>query len=768
MRWTRPLLLAAILLIVGGVGATFYARWKAQNGGSVARPSSLPEGTTASSQAWKWTQSAHGKPVVTVFADDMSESGGNIHLKGVELHLFHKEATVFDKVKSADAEFDTGKGVLFSSGAVDITMGVPADEEDEEPSGRLIHIKTSGVTFESKSGKASTDKPAEFEFDRGSGKAVGAAYDPQIHELRMNSQVHLTWKGTDGTSKPMLVDAGDALYKEKEFKVFLGQYSKLVRDTLTLNAGPAVILLQDGVIQQVNTEHATGQDVRPKRSVEYAADKLTMNMDESGQIKNILGEQNARLVSHSDTGHTTITTDRVDLGFDTSSGESVLDTALAQGNSVAESKPAIKPGVELADTRILRSDIIKTKMRPDGQEIDNVETVAAGSLEFIPNRDGQPHRWMNGDKLWIKYGEKNQLESFKSVNVSTKTQKPTPAGKKEAPPPSLTWSKDLLAAFDPKTSQLSKLEQWNDFRYEEGTRKAKADRALLEQSKNLIHLTGLARVWDPTGSTEGDAILLDQKSGDFSADGNVSSTRMPDKKKDDKKDAKKASESGGLLTEDQPMHAKAKKMISKDNNLQIRYEGNAVAWQDTNRIQADIIEIDRDNNILKAHGHVISQLLDKPKESSKKPATKAPAVKTAPAFTIVKAPELLYNDDTRLAHYTGGVVLDRPGMKVKSQELRAFLRDAGDDDASSLDHAFADGKVEIVQTGPDRTRTGTSEHAEYYVDEAKVILETGRPQLVDSRKGSTKGQKLTWFSDDDRLIVDGAEGQPAQSKLRRK
>lgn len=104
---------------------------------------------------------------------------------------------------------------------------------------------------------------------------------------------------------------------------------------------------------------------------------------------------------------------------------------------------------------------------------------------------------------------------------------------------------------------------------------------------------------------------------------------------------------------------------------------------------------------------------------------------------------------------------------MKSQELRAFLRDDSED--SSLDHAFADGKVEIVQTAPShRTKTGTSEHAEYYVDDDKLILEGGQPQLVDSKKGTTRGTKLTWFSQDDRLLVVGAEGKPANSKIQRK
>jgi lipopolysaccharide export system protein LptA len=65
-------------------------------------------------------------------------------------------------------------------------------------------------------------------------------------------------------------------------------------------------------------------------------------------------------------------------------------------------------------------------------------------------------------------------------------------------------------------------------------------------------------------------------------------------------------------------------------------------------------------------------------------------------------------------------------------------------------------------------RDGASEHAEYFVDEDKVILSEGRPKFVDSLRGTTQGEKLTWFSKDDRLLVNGVEAQPAKSVLKRK
>jgi lipopolysaccharide export system protein LptA len=73
---------------------------------------------------------------------------------------------------------------------------------------------------------------------------------------------------------------------------------------------------------------------------------------------------------------------------------------------------------------------------------------------------------------------------------------------------------------------MTQLEQWDDFKYQEGDRQAKADRAVLEQLKDQITLTGSARVWDPTGSTAANTIVMAQTSGDVQADGNVTSTRL--------------------------------------------------------------------------------------------------------------------------------------------------------------------------------------------------------------------------------------------------
>jgi lipopolysaccharide transport protein LptA len=143
---------------------------------------------------------------------------------------------------------------------------------------------------------------------------------------------------------------------------------------------------------------------------------------------------------------------------------------------------------------------------------------------------------------------------------------------------------------------------------------------------------------------------------------------------------------------------------------------------------------------------------------------------SVPIFTIVHAPELFYRDDTRVADYTGGVKLVRDKTTVDSKELRAFLSPKNPDSSnSSLDHAFADGNVKVVQLmANNRTRTGTSEHCEYYPKDSKVVLNGGNPQVVDSYKGVIKARQLTYFSDEDRVIAEGQQKELAYTQIKKK
>jgi lipopolysaccharide export system protein LptA len=765
------LALAAILLTLA-VAYTYKLR-AAKTSAHVIPTPDIDNSHVTKAQGWQWQKDdpENNRPVVRVTAQSFqgTNAPSTFDLTGVALRLYNKEATTYTYVRSAKALFDEGSGIMKSDGAVFIVMNVPSDKdaEDQNQIAKLVRVQTSGVTYETKSGKATTDQPASFEFSDGGGKAVGAEYDPTKHELHLKSQIALDWTGGKPLENALHVEAGDLVYKELEQKVYLSPWSKLKRMNTTIQAENSVVTLVDGKLNQVEGVHAFGTDDRDDRHQDYSGDKMTAFFNEDGVMVNLIAEQNARIASTQTASRTTVTADKADLRFavqpqpDGAPAESDLHLVLAEGHATATSTPLPQPNVLIAETRILRSEHIELEMKPGGKNVQEIRTPMQGQLEFKPNREMQAHRILDASRLRILYGANNDIETFLAWNASTHTDKPITAPPKDGkppvpPPPALTWSDELVAKFAPNTNQLATIEQTGNFRYQEGVRRARSKKAFLEQNTNKITLTETAHIWDDTGSTLADKILMDQQTGDIDALGHVVSTREPDKN---------TKPGTSMLDDKQPMQARADLMQNRENNVKVHYQGHAVLWQGANRISADVIDIDRDEQTVHAAGSVVSELVDN--KSDDKTNT---AAQTAPIFTIVRAPEMLYADDKRLAHYTGNVKLVRDKMTVTSTELRAFLTpktDSNSDD-SSLDHAYADGNVVVFNKGADRTRTGTSEHCEYYPKQSKVVLNGGLAKMVDSVKGTTKGRQLTYYSDDDRLIVEGQKNELAFTQMNKK
>jgi lipopolysaccharide export system protein LptA len=370
-----------------------------------------------------------------------------------------------------------------------------------------------------------------------------------------------------------------------------------------------------------------------------------------------------------------------------------------------------------------------------------------GNLEFQPNLPAQHHRVLTGDNMRIAYGPQSRIDSFRATNVRTATD-PNAEERKRNRTQSVTASREIAARFDPETSHLASMEQTGDFTYTEGDRQARSNKATLDSNQNVIVLDGIAHMWDSTGSTTADRIRMDQRTGDFEATGNVNSSRMPEKN---------PNKNSQMLSSDDPLQAQARRMVSTNRNRSIHYEGNVLMWQGANRITADAIDVEREKRNLTADGHVVSSLWEQPKDDAKK---SSPAV-----LTVVHAPRLVYQDDNRLASYSGGVDLVRGKMHVKSKQLQAFLAESGAN--SRLEKAFADGAVQIVDSEPGRVRTGTGEHSEYYTGEQKVILTGGQPKFSDNQGNSVQGAKLTYFADTGRLLSDGPPNQPVQTRILR-
>ena len=770
MRGTRWLLLVAIAVLLGGIAVKYKAQLNALRvrDQALAKPTPLPDDLNSSSLDWHWverdTKDGSGRVLAEIWAKDATElkDSSRADLKGVTLRLTSKKGDTYDLIKSATASFYKNDKRLYSDEDVDITLNMPVEGQ---PKRTPVNVKTSGVTYNT-DGRAETDRPSSFVSDRCTGTATGGAYDPNSHVLVMKNDVVMNCQPRSPHAKPMKIEGGSLQYLETQSEILLTPWGRLTRENTVIEGENVVIHLQKDdeghiIIQSIDAVNAHGTDDYPKRKLQYAADQLWVAMDEDGVVQRITAQSNARLVSTSDATETTITADHVDMNFAIDDHQSTLSDASTAGSSVVAARALPGPDRQPGETHILRSDSLTMKMQPGGRNIESVVTHAPGTLEFVPNQPVQHHRLLEGNDMVIRYGDDNRIQSFHATNARTRTD-PTDEEKKHNRVVSFTASPDLLAHFEPKTGRMVTTEQSGGFTYDEGDRHARAAKATLDSDRNLILLETGARMWDATGSTTADHIRMDEKTGDFTAEGGVNSSRLPEK--DEKKNSQ-------MLSGDQPLQAQARRMDSRNHNRVMHYEGGVTMWQGANRIQADVIDIDReqDKKTLVADGHVVTNLWEQPKDDSKAPAPKKKAP-SDPVLTVVHAPHLVYTEENRLAVYTGGAVLARPQLDVKGREIRAFLAESDKD--SRLEKAFAEGAVTINQVSKEATRIGTADHAEYYTADQRVFLRDGHPKLVEKRTNgkdnTTEGLDLTYFANDDRLLVNGSRAQQGQSQIKRK
>jgi lipopolysaccharide export system protein LptA len=750
-------LLVAMVLIAAAVSGIYRSQRRTRQSQRRAVPASIPLDARTMAPDWEWTQSAEGKPAVKISAKNMKQSADNsrTELDHIELRIYMKDGAHYDRIRSAYAQLTTTDHKLYSPGEAEITLQVPVQGEPAHP---LTSITAAGINFDSDSGQAVTDKHVAFTFAQGFGTCDGATYDPNNHVLTLVNNVVVNLRGKGPNAMPMKIESAQLAWNEMTGVVHLFRWSRLTRDQTRINATESTVMLKDNEVDYIDAYAVQGTDERPGRKMAYSADTAHVVYNDSHQIQSITGGGHAKLLQHGTASDTTIAGDRVDLGFVDSNGQNALSTAVVTGNGSLESKPVPDPKGDTGDTKVLKAESFSLQMQPGGKDVQQVVTRTPGTLEFLPNQPSHHRRLLQATQMTVNYGPRNEIQSFHATGAgvqlaSTETYPSEEDRRKKKPnlATSFTSSRTIDASFDDR-GQLKQMKQNEAFRYSEGDRKAQSDVATLENATNMMNLEKNARISDATGSTSADSILINQNTGDFDARGRVSTTHLPEEKKSE----------SAMLDKDEPTLGTADHVTSANRNRLIHYNGNAVVWQTSNRIQGDRIDIDREKKSITADGRVVTQFEDKPKPD-------APVdPKAQPIFTVVKSPHMVYTDVDRLAHYTGGVDFWRPALTVKSTTLRAYLNPDDSDADSRINRAFADDKVEIVQFAPDRRRIGNSEHAEYYTEEGKVVLTGGEPKLDDTKRGNTKGDKLTWFTDDDRLVVEGAPEHKGQSHIRKK
>ena len=795
-KLTIPQIRAVVLsLLVGTALVTGGVYLHRTRGSAAGQPLPLPRvpPNVTQSAGFRLSKSEGGRTVFTVKAlraREQRDTGKSL-LEDVEIITFGAQGDRRDRIFSKLCEYDSKTGRVYSEGEVEIELASlpgeflaatgksgesPARSVAGEPVAR-IQARTSGLTFNEKTGVASTERLVRFRFLRGTGQATGAVYDSHQRTLRLTSDVQILLQ-KPGTPQPpedqpskIEILAKELVHLQRQSQVLLRQ--PRIRQTLA-GGGSRELLGEEALLRldeqnrlqavevvgqvQIN-ESAPGATPAGGRRSRLTAKRLDLLFNEQHLLDQVHANEAVRLEVVTPRSRAEFQAARLELFF------AGPQNTLSQVDWKGGVRIVLTPTAAEAPVRVLTSEEVEMILKPGRQELDVARTLDPGRLELLPPKGpvqvlrGRPtRRVLTADRFWMQFGEQSQLRVLRAEQgVRLESEAPAPAPRNQAgggsprlptPTPRITTSDLLVAHFSQASQQLEVLEQTGNFHYTDGERQATAERAVYRAAERVVTLTGRPgrnpEVWDRQSRTSARQITLDEDSKQGTATQQVRSTYLPQQNP--------GSAGAGPLSGSDPVHVIAERMVSQHSRGVIRYEGGpgrgrVRLWQKGEVIEARTLVLERERRRLTAQDEVVTLF----------PEAGAKSEQQARSPIQISAQRLVYTDQDRRAYYQGGVLLRRGDSVVKATTLEAHLLPANQAQAghSRLQRAVARGGVEILDFSAGQQRRGAADMAEYFSSEEKVILRGGQPYVYDPQRGYTRGAELTYYIRDDRFFVDG-------------
>jgi lipopolysaccharide transport protein LptA len=202
-----------------------------------------------------------------------------------------------------------------------------------------------------------------------------------------------------------------------------------------------------------------------------------------------------------------------------------------------------------------------------------------------------------------------------------------------------------------------------------------------------------------------------------------------------------------MLKTDQPVYATAASVDYDSDAGKAVYTGAAKLWQADTAIQGDRITMDDQTGNLAAHGSVRSAFpFEQLDEKTKKTST---------AVTVGKGDDLVYDDATRRATYTGSAHVSGPQGDLRGDRIELFLSESG----GQLERVEGYTKVTLKAEG----RTATGDRMTYYAADQRYLM-LGTPVTIVSECRESTGRALTLWRSTDRILIDGKEERRTETK----
>ena len=797
----RTVVIAAFAALAVVLAGALLLRQLKNHGFHLDLPGELGVNISQTANGFTYSQSQRGHTIFTIHASKIVEfKGDRAELHDVVITLYGPEGSHRqDRISGSDFLYDKSSGVVTAKGQVEIDMASPAAAAPGHAAPPdTIHVQTSGLRFDQKSGEAQTDQPLAFTLPRSSGKAVGGDYNSRTGVLILQSAVELH---ADQDGSPSVVYAQHAqLLRDSHIAYLLHARSEYqgARDS----ADQAILHFRpDGSIQHLDAENHV--HVLTADGSEMYASTATAEFDGRGQPLEAHAGGGVNFVS--DTPASSMHGNAVDgtLTFvQGPDGKATLHHALFQNavSFVLQQKSLGGDPRGSATREITASTLdIAFAPGPDGKSVAQNAVAQGGAtvnLHDLPYGAPPRHTRIQGQRLvaaLIGGHEFRQLDGSggtKVIDYAPDGATDTSTGdtlhvsflsKQQAHEPMRKTAKGAAAndSADNASAQVdTAVQQGHVTMVAQPARGAKASDGTPQKPLYAEASTGVYHAADQTLQLTGDAAtpprvhndilaltatLIDYRrdTGDAFARGDVRSTYL-------QKDAGAPIPPGARASQVPdlggagPVHIVASLARMTRSTGAAVFLGDAHAparmWQGANSVTAPVLELGKQQGSLNAHAASLADTHGSAVHAafSGKPGK---AGQPAGSVTRIASDTLFYSDTTRTGDFRGNVVAQQPSGAVHADDAQVFLTEAPPGQSSQLDRLIATGHVALTQPG----RRGTGQKLVYTATDGNYVL-TGTPaeppQATDRQRGSTTGAALLFRSTDDSVEVlsNDAEG----------
>jgi lipopolysaccharide export system protein LptA len=781
-RWSAGV---AIALVVITLGVYLQRAVKAHIERKNAPPPAPP--TVAKlSTGLTFSKVEQNRTLFTVRAAKSTEYQGSATdvLEDVQITVFGRKGDRHDTIHTSSCQYskDTGKIACAGEVQIDLQSAADAARAVKNPAAvRMLHVETRGVSFNRESGLASTKEKVKFTFSNGDGEARGVDYRSEEGTVRLENDVKLRLKAPAarvaaaasgagaGSEREVNVTGASLEYRHEARAMRLAGPVHAASSGVELSAGELMLELDANYnAQRMVARPAPGNDAaRPeviskkeKSAGRVTADEFVAHFTGAGWVDRVDGTGRVEGEITKGTATTKLAAERfrMDLAGKTSEPQKLT----ASGNVRTETRAPLADGSG-ARIRRVQAEAMRLDFAPTGRngaaQVQSAETLARGSLEWEDTAGGnnavQKATQLEADKLHLNMKPTGQpADATARGNVHVRR---TMAGK----PEQSSTAREGDAKFDEK-GEWTEIVLRGDVRLRQDDRRGQADTATFSQATQTALLTGNVVASDATTRTTARAITFMQGTGEINASGGVRTTDL-------------GSHGSTVHLAEVPANLSSDALQANSQTGRALYSGHARLWQGESLLEADSIELLKNERGLNANRNVRGVF----PQAAFKPATAAgdggagggPAGgakkaggKPADASSLwhVQADTLNYRDTESRAHLEGKVVAQSGTQSIHAPVLDLYFVKKDGAGAQQLTRAVGTGGVMVS----DGVRRGTAERGEYTAAEGKFVLSGGTPTIYDGAGGVTTGRQLTFFLADDTIIVESENGTRTLTKHR--